>query len=523
MLPPDPPPPPPKPPSFPQPLPPSRPSAPFTGTTIAPDGTLELAGANLPENVSTIEFFPTSDGVVNSAGPQHAEPAADGITSKLDLGSSFNPQAGLAGIVELTSSSGATSAFELLARPGVAPAVRQPVMLLLALALAGGLLLNLMPCVFPILAMKAFSLARLSGAGRRHVRMEAASYVLGVVAAFTLLGAGFMALRQTGEAAGWGFQFQSPIFVTCIGWLLFATGLNMSGVFSLGESLAGTGQSLAARRGHWGSFFTGLLAVVVATPCTASFMTAAIAGAATEPAPIGLLIFATLGVGLALPYAFFALVPQAAAILPKPGRWMVILRQVLAFPMYGATAWLVWVASQQAGADGVLTAAGGLVCVGFAAWAFGAAQETAVLWGRRLAFGAAATAIAASVALLSTGFASSAAEPSEPFTAARLAELRGEGRTVFVNMTASWCLSCLVNERIALSPDPVREAFARGRVAYLKGDWTRQDAEISAYLHAQGRDGVPLYVFYAPGRPPAILPQLLTQTAVLDQIHNAGG
>ena len=488
---------------------------------ISPNGVLSIATKLVPADAKTVDFFPTNDGVVNTAGPSSAVLRGAELQLPLSLGTTWKPNTALSGVLVVTTASGGHSTFAVETTPGPPVAQSQPVAALLVLAVAGGLLLNLMPCVFPILAMKAFALARMSGSGGGQVRAEAASYVAGVIVAFTALGAGFVLLRNTGQAVGWGFQFQSPTFVTLMAWLLFATGLNMSGVFSLGEGLTGAGQGLASRGGHAGSFFTGLLAVLVATPCTASFMTAAIAGAVTEPTPIALLIFAMLGVGLALPYALVAAVPALARLLPRPGRWMAVLRQALAFPMYGATAWLVWVASQQVGAAGVMTAAAGLVTLGFAGWALGLAQ-TSGGWGRRVGQGASLAGIIICGALLAGETDFAAPEQSEPFTAARLAELRGEGRPVFVNMTAAWCLSCLVNERIALSPSSVRDAFARGHVAYLKGDWTKQDPAITAFLREQGRDGVPLYVFYAPGHSPDVLPQLLSERTVLDEVRNAG-
>ena len=332
------------------------------------------------------------------------------------------------------------------------------------------------------------------------------------------LGSILIGIRTAGITAGWGFQFQSPVFVTAIAWLLFAVGLNMSGVFEVGARLTGSGQSFAAKPGHVGSLFTGLLAVVVATPCTASFMGAALAGALAAPAATALAVFAAMGLGLAMPYAAIAVMPRLAAILPRPGRWMVTLRQALAFPMYGAAAWLVWVLSQQTGSAGVLVVGLGLVGLGFGAWALGAAQATTHR-GRYLGYAAAAAAILATLALLVTP-APAASEASEPFTAARLAELQRQGRPVFVNMTAAWCLSCLVNERLALSPAAVRTAFAHAHVAYLKGDWTRQDPAISTFLRDHDRDGVPLYVFYAPGEAPVVLPQVLSEATLLAQISH---
>ena len=304
-------------------------------------------------------------------------------------------------------------------------------------------------------------------------------------------------------------------------WLLFATGLNMSGVFAVGDGLVGVGQSWTARRGHAGSFFTGLLAVVVATPCTVSFMGAAVAGALAAPWPSAMLVFATMGLGLSLPYTAMAAFPRLASLLPRPGRWMATLRQILAFPMYGAAAWLVWVVSQQTGPAGVLSAGVGLVAVGFAAWATGLAQQSSG-WSRRSSYAAAAFGGVAAVALLTVQTAAST-DSSEPFTPARLAELRQQGRPVFVNMTAAWCLSCLVNERLALSPTAVRQAFAAAHVAYLKGDWTRRDPAISTYLRDHDRDGVPLYVFYAPGQAPVVLPQLLSEGDLLARLAKLPG
>lgn len=497
--------------------------APFTAA-FSESGLLHLSGPALPKAIRTLAFYPINDGVVNTADAAPATVEPDGLTAPIAIGAHAQDAHPIHGVVALTDEAGKTTAYTISAAPAYLPAAApQSAAMLMLLALAGGLLLNLMPCVFPILAMKAMALARLSGAQGRIVRQEAGSYTAGVVLAFVALGGGLLALRGAGHAVGWGFQFQSTGFVTAIAWLLFATGLNMSGVFSLGDSLAGAGSGLAARRGHMGSFFTGLLAVVVATPCTASFMAAAVAGALAQPVVTALLVFAALGAGMALPYAAIAAVPRLAAIIPRPGRWMLLLRGALAFPMYGASVWLVWVASQQAGASAVLVAGTGLVVIGFAAWTLGLAQNSTAVWTRRAAFSTVALcAVAAAILLIASG-STAAPETTEPYSAARLAELRSEGRPVFVNMTAAWCLSCLVNERLALSPAPVQQAFAQAHVVYLKGDWTRQDPAISEFLHANGRDGVPLYIFYPPDRAPVVLPQLLTEGVLLDQLRSAGG
>ena len=357
----------------------------------------------------------------------------------------------------------------------------------------------------------------MSAGGRVEARAEALSYTAGVVVTFMALGGALVAARTAGLAVGWGSQFQSPAFVAGVAWLMFGVGLNLSGVFAVGGRLAGAGQGLAARSGHAGSFFTGLLAVLVATPCTAPFMGVAIAAALAAPVPAMLGIFLAMGLGLASPYLLLAWLPGFARILPQPGAWMDVLKQVLAFPMYGATVWLIWVASLQSGPGGVLAIGAGLVLIGFGAWALGLAQTRAGAM-RRVAQGVTALAGVGVVAILAMTIAMppatarvSAAEPGvEAFTPARLAALQAAGKPVFVDMTAAWCVTCLVNERVALDSAATRAAFAKHGVTYLKGDWTRQDPAITAYLSGLGRDGVPLYVLYPGGnREPEVLPQIL--------------
>ena len=501
-------------------------ASPYTAR-IAPDGVLSLTGDGLPASaVRGATFFPTTTGAIDNDAPQRLTVQDGALSLALRRGASFDAKANLAGLLVLRDAKGGETYLDIVATPGPAAAAGPSVVRMLLLALAGGLILNLMPCVFPVLAMKAVGLARLSGEARSTVRGHAVSYTAGVVLAFLALGGGLLALRTAGLAAGWGFQFQSPIFVAGMAWLLFVVGLNLSGVFAIGGGLAGAGQSLAGKGGHTGSFFTGLLAVLVATPCTAPFMGAAIAGALAAPAAVTLLVFAAMGLGLALPYTLLAVAPGLARLLPRPGVWMDVLKQALAFPMYGAAAWLVWVVSQEAGSDGVLLTASGLVALGFAAWALGWAQRGGRL--RRLAQGAALVGVVAALAMApglrtASSPAAQASAGSEPFSPARLAALRQAGRPVFVNMTAAWCVSCLVNERIALAPHAVQAALAQHHVAYLKGDWTRQDPVITTFLRDHGRDGVPLYIFYAPGHTPAVLPQILTESAMLDQINRSGG
>ena len=410
------------------------------------------------------------------------------------------------------------------AQPGPPPAPAMPPLgQILVFAFAGGLILNLMPCVFPILAMKAVALARHGGRGHGH----AVSYTAGVLVTFVALAGALLAARAAGTAAGWGFQFSSPVFVAGMTWLLFAVGLNLSGVFEVGAGMTGAGSGLTQRRGMAGSFFTGLLAVLVATPCTAPFMGVAVAAGLAAPPAVTVLVFAVMGLGLAAPYVALASVPGLARVMPRPGRWMEVLKQGLAFPMYGAAAWLLWVVSQEAGPSGVLGTAAGLVLVGFAGWVFGVTQ-TSQVQPRRFGQAAATVSVLAALAVLSgiaavPGDASAeAASTAEAFTPARLASLRAAGKPVFVNMTAAWCVTCLVNERVAIGTEAVRKAFAADDVTYLKGDWTRQDPAITAFLQQNGRDGVPLYVFFpAGGGEPEVLPQILTEGQLLGLLRTS--
>lgn len=488
---------------------------------IAPDGTLRVTGAGLnAQSVRDAWFIPTLPDLVVPTGQQTLSHTANSITLNLPKGTAFTPGQPLPGVLVLRDGGGQETSLAVNATPVGAAARLPPVTTslwqALGAALLGGLILNLMPCVFPVLAMKAMAIARLSTRERHEARTQATSYTLGVIASFAVIGFTVLALRQLGHAVGWGFQFQSPVFVVVMAWVLFAVGLNLSGVYAIETRMAGAGQSLTMRHGHASSFFSGVLAVLVATPCTVPFMGVALAAAFAAPPAETLAVFGAMGLGLAAPTAVLAILPGLGHLLPRPGRWMEILRQALAFPMYGACAWLVWVASIQAGDAGVLAVASGLVLVGFAAWVWRFGR----LWGRGLAVAAAVGAIALLPGL--SGVQAPAAETtagSEPFSSARLAALRAEGKPVFLNMTAAWCVTCLVNERVALSPEPVRQALTRADVTMMKGDWTRPNPDIADFLRAQGRDGVPLYLFYPPGdKPPVVLPQLLTQASVLDAL-----
>ena len=467
-----------------------------------------------PGALREAQFFPLASGVIENF-PQQGMTLRDGaLTLALARGTADLPPR-LEGVLTMTDAAGVRGAYLIDAAPGaVVPGAGLPLWQLLAFALLGGLILNLMPCVFPVLAMKAMALARLGGAARQAIRREAMGYTVGVVLGFLAIGGAMMALRAAGGVAGWGFQFTYPAFVAGMAWLMLAVGLNLSGVFQVaGPSGDAPG----------GSFLTGLLAVVVATPCTAPFMATAIGAALAQPPSASLAIFGAMGLGLALPYALLGVFPAAGRWLPRPGAWMERLRQFLAFPMYAAAAWLVWVLAQQSGPDGVLTVLVGGVLVALAAWAYGVAQQSGRT-PRRLGQAVALAALMAAFGLLpflgTPPPAVAAPASGEAWSAPRLAELRAEGRPVFVNLTAAWCISCKVNERVAIQTEAVQRAFTAANVAQLTGDWTRGDAAISALLRAHGRDGVPLYLLYpAGGGAPVILPQILTEGILLQALR----
>ena len=506
---------------------------------IAPDGTLSVDGTGVTRNsdLATAYFFPLQPDVINQDYDQVLKVRHGRVVLALKPGSAFSTSRPLAGLLALTMADGDEAAAMISAAPGGPPPLAPkspPLTILLAMmtsagfvtvlggALLGGLILNLMPCVFPVLAMKAAHVVQLSGARAGAARRDGLAYGAGVLVSFVVLGGVLLVLREGGQLTGWGFQFQSPLFVLVMIWLLFAVGLSFSEILVIGGRWMGVGQSLAGRGGAVGSFFTGVLAAVVATPCTVPFMGAAVAAALAGPPVAGIVIFLALGLGLALPLVLISLVPGLARIVPRPGPWMDTLHQALAFPVYASVLWLVWVASREGGSALLLAAGCGLLLIAFAAW-------VGRLGGRL----APVLAVVAVIALVPVLWTARSARPdvgqtlaagSEPFTTARLADLRAAGKPAFVDLTAAWCVTCLVNERVALDQAAVQAGFRRAGVAYLVGDWTRGDPDITAYLRDNRRDGVPLYVFYPPGGgPPVTLPQILTPGLVLSTIGRSSG
>ena len=393
----------------------------------------------------------------------------------------------------------------------------------LLFAFLGGMALNLMPCVFPVLAVKVLGFVRHGGGNVRAARLHGLAFGAGVLGSLWLLAVVLLALRSAGESVGWGFQLQSPPVVAVLTLVLFALALNLAGVFEVGLGLTRLGGIGGGDRFR-DSFLTGALAVVVATPCTAPFMGAALGYAMVQPPLVGFSVFTALGVGLALPYMVLSAVPALMHKLPRPGPWMVTFRQVLAFPMFATAVWLVWVFGQQQGVDAAAVLLLGLTLLGFAAWLAGRPEARASRATQLLSAGALALALTVSLGAARTEGKDSPGDPAalawQTFSVARVAELRASGLPVFVDFTAAWCLSCQVNERIALRNAGVRAAFMEADVALLKADWTSRDPVIADVLASFGRSGVPLYVLYPADEEeaPAILPALLTPGVVIEAV-----
>lgn len=400
------------------------------------------------------------------------------------------------------------------ASPAAAPG---NLLVLLLFAVAGGLILNLMPCVLPILSLKVLGVAQ-SGESRQRARSHALWYTAGVLVAFAAIGALVIALRAAGQAAGWGFQLQHPWFIAALVYLMFAVGLSLSGVFTLGGSMGGVGQSLASRSGPVGDFFTGVLACVVASPCVAPFMGPALAYAFAAPGLQAMLVFLALGLGLALPFLLIGFVPSLARRLPRPGAWMETLKLVLAFPMYGTAIWLLWVLGKQRGVDAMALVLGGLVILSLALWWFERSRWRSQRVGGLLALLLVLGALYPIWGVTRLDPPAKAAQPASDnvveYSPQMLDRLRQDNRVVFVNMTADWCVTCKANERAVLGTDAFRDTLRRTNAVYMRGDYTNVDPQITAFLDEHKAVGVPLYVVYGPGAPPTVLPTVLTQALV---------
>ena len=483
----------------------------------AAGGKLRLA-IPLPAAMAVAEpyFFPLTDGAIDYSAEQRVTRNGNMLVVETQAGAAA--PAAIEGVLKIGEHQG----LALTARAGDVPAAGTAVgaaadeasggttfAVALLGAIVGGLLLNIMPCVFPILSLKALSLAKVN-ASETAARREALAYTAGVVMLCLALGGGLLALRAGGAAVGWAFQLQDPRVILLLLLLVTAIALNLAGLFEL-PSL-GFGSRLAGSNGAMGAFWTGALAAFVATPCTGPFMGAALGAALVLPTPAALAVFAGLGFGIALPFLALGFVPALRRRLPRPGPWMDRLRRLLSLPMFLTALGLAWILGRQAGVDGMTLGLAAALALALALWWVGRRQGGGGAWLPLAP--ALAAGVAAIMFIPATGAPAEAKAagllPSEPFSEARLAALQAEQRPVFAYFTADWCLTCKVNERAAIERQEVADAFAAGKVAVLVGDWTRGDPAIGRFLERHGRSGVPLYVYYAPGRAPQILPQVLT-------------
>ena len=471
----------------------------------------------------------TDNTVSGSSGPAGPLPAQGAAPADSPLSAAATADTALAATTAVEATSGAT-VVDGTPQPAREPPPQRRTPGLLAallLALGGGLILNLMPCVLPVLSLKALSLAQ-SGAGRGEARRHALAYTAGVLASMLALGALVLALRHAGLALGWGFQLQQPLVLAGLALVMFALGLSLSGLWQANVGLGQRTGALLQGDGIRADFFTGVLAVVLATPCTAPFMGAALAYAFTGPTVGALLVFLMLGLGLALPFLLIGFVPAFARLLPKPGAWMETLKQLLAFPLYATAAWLVWVLAKLRGADAAGLWLAAAILLALAAWA----------WMRARSGGARGWQALALLALLAVGWplarlhtlprpqANAVSAPagiaSVTWSEQALADLRAQDRPVFVNMTADWCVTCKANEKTVFARERFRGALEAANAVYMVGDYTDVDPAITAYLQRHRAVGVPLYVVYPRGGGEGrILPTLLTPGMVEDALREA--
>ena len=479
------------------------------------------------ERLTDAEFYPFDQEQIANAADQRVEPLSDGIRLRVARAPELTQlPTQIHGVLKIDDQ----RAYEVTApvTPGeLAPArgAQAPpgaagvtVFTAIGLAFLGGIILNLMPCVFPVLFLKGLALVQSSNEERSRLRSHGLVYTLGILVSFWVIVGALLALRAGGSQAGWGFQLQSPTFIALLAAGLFFFALSLAGQFELGLSLTSVGGELAQKQGYTGSFFTGVLATIVATPCTAPLMGAAIGFALAQPAGITFAVFTALALGLAAPYLLLSFNPAWTRLLPRPGAWMETLKQLTAVPLFATVIWLAWVYGHLSSASGlgVDHVARLLLCfllIAIAGWALGK-------WPARWS-----SAIAA-VVLLAIGLAIPLYQPKDttltwqPFSHQTLDQARAAGHPVFIDFTAAWCLSCQVNERLVLRSSEVQRQFADNKVTLLKADWTQYDPEITKQLASVGRSGVPTYVIY-PGHansPAYVLPELLTKDIVLNAL-----
>jgi thiol:disulfide interchange protein len=480
-------------------------------------------------------FFPEDQNILDNPAPQKLTSIASGAVLELKKDPNMTAApAQLKGVIELSGGRNYEIAATLdmglaVGRIEHIPATAVPIAWgLLArtagLAFLGGLLLNLMPCVFPVLFLKGLALVN-SGSEERHkLRAHGLVYTAGILVSFWALVAALLGLRAAGATLGWGFQFQSPVFLALMAGLLFFLGLSLAGQFEIGLTLTGAGGTLAQKQGYTGSFFTGVLAVVVATPCTAPFMGAAVGYALSAPAAVTFAVFTALALGLAAPYLALTLQPAWTRLLPRPGAWMEVLRQAISVPIFLTVIWLAWVLAGAYGAGILAALLASFLLLAIAGWFLGRwpAKRWATMVAAAIVLGVIALSAIAPGKLAAAPETSAAQERSglwQPWSEAAVNRSLAAGQPVFVDFTASWCLSCQVNERAALGQPEVVQAFQARNVVLMKADWTRHDEAITQALTALGRSGVPAYALYVPGQTtPQLLPEVLTPGIVIDAL-----
>lgn len=467
-------------------------------------------------SIDTAEFYPNGDGVLQYGAAQKSAKEQAGLLIRSDRDAVAPMAADLSGILAIKDKSGKTIYYSQEPVPSAflkqdmpVEQIDMSVVELILYAVLGGIILNLMPCVFPVLSLKALALLR----SHKSHKGEGWAYTAGILTSFALIGAIILFVRAGGETIGWGFQLQEPLFVAAMVFILVAVGLSLSGLYTIRLGIEGTGQSLTESNDKKGSFFTGVLAALVATPCTAPFMASAIGYAITQPMYITMLGFLSLGFGLALPFLLLSYFPILSNILPKPGAWMEKIKEALAFPMYITAAWLIWVFTNQVGSDAALMLLIGLILFAFAIWLW---QQTK----SRLAHIGSIIFIIVSFVLAmppSNDTANTDILDGEPYSDARLNELRKDGRRIFVYFSADWCITCKVNEQVSLYKEENRKLVTERNIAILKGDWTNRNETIAKVLARHNRMGVPLYLYYASGADkPIILPEILTPYSLTD-------
>jgi thiol:disulfide interchange protein len=497
-------------------------------------GTL-LVDIHTAKEATDVYFFPEKEGIVDSAVAQEVHAA--GSTNRLEVPLKSQAVKDVKGVVVLKSKAdGHLRAYRVdtsMQTAGVAlpsqTASAQKLLLTLVFAFVGGLILNLMPCVLPVISLKVFQFMHLAGSSRQHALRHGLVFTFGVVISFWVLAAVLLGLRAYGQSIGWGFQLQEPAFVILLALLLFLLGLSLLGVFELGTSLVALGGRTQQQSGYTSSFFSGVLATVVATPCTGPLLAPALGFAVTLPVAVSMVVFTVLALGMASPYLLLSAFPQALRWLPKPGAWMVVFKQLMGFFMLATTLWLLWVFSAQVEAQFALVwILAALLVVGLAAWIYGrfgtVAQAKGVRWTARLA--AVALLVMGGVVALEQAKAQPPAAATQhrggwlSWNPAELDRLRTEGKFVFVDFTAKWCLICQTN-KVPMHSHEVAAVFQEHQVVKMEADWTRRDPTITAELEKFGRNGVPLYVLYGPHQEPIILPQLLTPDALIKAVHCA--